>query len=67
MTNRQEESLRGTRFKELLPLFCIVLRESNWVDGEIKFHLNQLGPGLQLQEKLQREKKKEKYISQQLL
>lgn len=44
LTNRQEESLGGTRLEELLPFFCIVLRESDGIDGEIEFHLNHLGP-----------------------
>lgn len=47
-TNRQEESLGGTRLEELLPLLCIVLGESDGIDGEVEFHLNHLGPGPQL-------------------
>lgn len=57
LTNRQEESLGGTRLEELLPLLCIVLGESDGIDGEVEFHLNHLGPGPQLQDKSHRGKR----------
>lgn len=32
----QEESLRGTRLEELLPLVGVAHREGDWVDGELE-------------------------------
>lgn len=31
-----EESLRGTRPEELLPLVCVARREGGWVDSELE-------------------------------